>query len=203
MYVDDILVASSSNDVIVELKGLLSREFKVKNLGTPKFFLGIEIARNSSGISLFQRKYALDILADTGMLASKASTIPMDPSVHLSQTMCTLLENPTSYRALIGLLLYLTITRPYITFAVNRLSQFLSAPTDFHMQTAHKILRYLKSNPGQGLFYAADTEMLSLMLIGPHARIREHLSLVCVLMLASHWVSWKSKKQDTMSRSSI
>lgn len=159
MYVDDILIASSSNDVIVELKGLLSQEFKVKDLGTPKFFLDIEIERNSSGISLCQRKYALDILADTGMLASKPSTIPVDPSVHLSQTMGTLLENPTSYRALIGLLLYLTITRPYITFAVNRLSQFLSAPTDFHMQAAHKILRYLKSNPGQGLFYAADTEI--------------------------------------------
>lgn len=98
----------------------MSREFKVKDLGTPKFFLGIEIARNSSSIALCQQKYALDILADTRMLASKPSNIPMDPYVHLSQTMGTLLENPISYPALIGRLLYLTITR-LVTFSVNHL----------------------------------------------------------------------------------
>lgn len=73
--------------------------------------------------------------------------------------MGTLLESPTAYRELIGRLLYLTITRPDITFAVHQLSQFLSAPTDTHLQAAHKILRYLKTNPGQGLMFSATSEL--------------------------------------------
>lgn len=75
----------------------------------------------------------------------------MDPSLHLTKDMGVPLPNPTSYCELIGRLLYLTITRPDITFAVHQLSQFISAPSDIHLQAAHKVLRYIKSNPGQGI----------------------------------------------------
>lgn len=69
------------------------------------------------------------------------------------------LPSATPYRELIGRLLYLTITRPDITFAVHKLSQFLANPTDLHLQAAHRIVRYLKSNPGQGLFYSVSTDL--------------------------------------------
>lgn len=84
----------------------------------------------------------------------RENSIPMNPPIPLSQTTGSLLENPTSYRALIGRLLYRKIIYYDITFNVNRLSQFLWAPIDVQMQAAHKILRYFKANPGQGLFYA-------------------------------------------------
>lgn len=128
-------------------------------MGPPKYFLGFKIARNSSGISICQRKYALDILEATGMLACKPCSVLMDHTVHLSNDTCILLHNATSYIELIGRLLYLTITRPNITFTVNNLSQFLSCLTDVHMQAAHRVLHYLKSNPGQGLFYTADSKL--------------------------------------------
>lgn len=138
------MIASNSGTAFVELKVVLYKEFKIKDLGTPEIFLGLEIAKNSSGISLCQRKYALDILADTGMLASKPCLVPIDPSIPLSNKSGITLENGTSYRELIGCLLYLTITQPDITYAVNRLTQFLSAPTDVHLQAAHRVLCYIK-----------------------------------------------------------
>lgn len=115
------------------------------------------------------------------------------------------MEDITSYRELIGRLLYLTITRPDITFAVHRLSQFLSAPTDVHLKAAYHVMRYLKSNPGQGLFYAADTGLcLNAFSDADWATCpdtRRSVTGFCVY-LGSSLISWKSKKQCTVSRSS-
>ena len=83
----------------------------------------------------------------------------MDPTLHLTKDLGTPLADAKVYRELIGGLLYLTITRPDITFLVHQLSQFLSAPTDTHLQAAQKVLRYLKNNPGQGLMYSASSEL--------------------------------------------
>lgn len=202
VYVDDILIASSD---LQALKTVLHKAFAIKDLGQHKFFLGLEIARNASGISVYQRKYALDILEATCMLACKPSSIPMDPTVKLTRTTGTPLVNITHYRELIGRLLYLTITRPDITFAVNNLSQFLSCPTDVHLQAAHKVLRYIKGNPGQGLYYSASIELcLNAFSDADWAtcpETRRSISGYCVY-LGSSLLSWKSKKQQTVSRSS-
>lgn len=129
------------------LKSALHNAFKIKDMRVPKYFLGLDIARYSTGISV------------VGMLACKPCYVPMNPIVHLSKDSGTLLDNETPYRELIGRLLYLSITRPDITFVVNKLSQFLSCPTDIHLAAAHRVLRYIKANPGQGLFFTADSEL--------------------------------------------
>ncbi|CAA7029183.1 unnamed protein product [Microthlaspi erraticum] len=81
VYVDDILIASNDDAAVLELKAHLHETFKIKNLGAARYFLGMEIARSSSGISVSQRKYALDLVSDTGMLGCKPSAVPMDPSI--------------------------------------------------------------------------------------------------------------------------
>lgn len=147
----------------------------------------------------------MNLLEDSGLLGCKPSIIPMDPSLHLSKDLGVPLANPTVYRELIGRLLYLTITRVDITFAVHQLSQFLSAPTDVHLQAAHKVLRYLKGNPALGLFYPDDTELcLNAFADVDWATCRDTRRSVtgfCVF-LGTSLVSWKSKKQSVVSRSS-
>lgn len=119
--------------------------------------------------------------------------------------MGTALPNSTSYRELIGRLLYLTITRPDITFAVHQLSQFLSAPSDIHLQAAHKVLRYVKANPGQGLMYSATSELclngFADADYGACKDTRRSVTGFCIY-LGTSLISWKSKKQGVVSRSS-
>ncbi|GMH16027.1 hypothetical protein Nepgr_017868 [Nepenthes gracilis] len=139
VYVDDIIVASSSLAPIHSVKSYLNRTFKIKNLGVLQYFLGIEVARSSTGIHICQRKYALDILADSGFLGSKPLKLPMDQNLKLSKETGTVLQDPSVYRRLIGRLLYLTVTRPNICYAVHILSQFMTRPTFSHMNVAYQI----------------------------------------------------------------
>ena len=159
VYVDDIVITGPSHDAIATLKFFLSSQFKLKDLGTLKYFLGLEIARSSTGIVLSQRHYALQILEDTGLLACKLANVPMDPKIQLNSTNGTPLPDPSQYRRLIGRLLYLTLSRLDIMFAVHKLNQFLSKPRTPHLQVVHYVLQYIKATLGQGLFFAASSTL--------------------------------------------
>lgn len=157
-YVDDIIVETN----VSISKGLihdLSQQFKLRDLGVLKYFLGLEIARSSDGIFICQRKYALETLTATGMLGCKPISTPMIPNLHLSIDEGTPIENPEMYRSLVSRLMYLTITRPDITYAVNRLCQFSSAPKSPHLQAVYRVLQYIKGTIGQGLFYSTSTDL--------------------------------------------
>ena len=139
------------------MKEFLHSQFKLKNLGNLKYFLGLDIARYTTGIVLSQRHYNLQLLEDTGHLASKPASVPMDPKLHLNASEGDLLDHPSEYRRLMGRLLFLTLSRPDITFDVHKLSQFLSQPRKTHLTVAFHLLRYLKSAPGQGLLFPTSS----------------------------------------------
>ncbi|XP_019198184.1 PREDICTED: uncharacterized protein LOC109192009 [Ipomoea nil] len=205
VYVDDVVIASPDLNQVQQIKKHLDDAFHIKDLGHLKFFLGLEIARNSSGISMTQRKYTLELLEETDFIHCKPAKTPMVTSKRFSRDTDEKLEDISQYRRLVGKLLYLTITRPDISYATQQLSQFLDCPTNVHMQAAHRILRYIKAAPGQGLFFSATS---SLQLKGftdsdwvACPDTMRSVTGFCIF-LGSSLITWKSKKQVTISRSS-
>ncbi|KAJ8773867.1 hypothetical protein K2173_008330 [Erythroxylum novogranatense] len=158
VYVDDVLLASNNLQLIQTTKVFLDNAFKIKDLGPAKYFLGLELARSSARINLSQHKYTIDLLQDIGFLLSKPVATPMASDLRLSSS-GDFIADPSSFRCLIGKLLYLTTTRPDISFAVQQLSQFMTSPTTSHLQAAHRVLRYLKQSPGQGLFFRRNSPL--------------------------------------------
>jgi hypothetical protein len=150
VYVDDIILTGDSLSEISFIKNVLHQAFKIKDLGTLKYFLGLEVAHSQSGISLCQRKYCLDLLNDSGLLCSKPVSTPSDPSIKLHSDSSAAFTDVSTYRRLIGRLIYLNTTRLDITFITQQLSQFLSKPTQTHYNAAIRVLKYLKGSPGRG-----------------------------------------------------
>ncbi|CAL1381785.1 unnamed protein product [Linum trigynum] len=205
IYVDDIIVAGPNLEDIQSVKTQLQKGFKVKDLGNLKYFLGLEIARTQAGISLCQRKFCLEMLENADFLECKPAKTPISMKATLSAEDGTLLDDGSNYRHLLGQLQYLTSTRPDICFPVQQLSQFQDRPTTVHLKALHRILRYLKGCPAQGLWFSSSS---SLQLSGycdsdwatcPDSR--KSITGYCTF-LGSSLITWKSKKQSTVSRSS-
>ncbi|XP_050887419.1 uncharacterized mitochondrial protein AtMg00810-like [Lathyrus oleraceus] len=166
---------------------------------------GFEIAKSPNGSFLNQRKYALELFEDAGLLAAKPSAVPFNPTLKLSTDEGNFLEDPSVYRRLIGRLIYLTNSRLDIAFAVQHVSQYVSKPRAPHYQAAIQILRYLKFVPAKGIFFSSNSK---LQLFGfadsDWARCPDTRKSVTgySVMLGSSLLCWKSKKQHTVSRSS-
>ncbi|KAF3657316.1 hypothetical protein FXO38_13745 [Capsicum annuum] len=118
VYVDDIVITGNDQDGITNLKQHLFQHFQTKDLGRLKYFLGIEVTQSSLGIVVSQRKYALDILEETGMMGCRPIDTPMDPNAKLLPGQGDPLSDPGRYRRLVGKLNYLIVTRPDISFPV-------------------------------------------------------------------------------------
>ena len=202
---DDVVLTGNNLDEITAIKQFLHSKFRIKDIGELKYFLGLEIARSSHGIFLTQRKYALELLEDSGLLAAKPASTPMDGSNKLCKDNGQPLTDIAGYRRLIGRLLYLTTTRPDIAFAIQQLSQFISAPTDLHQKAAIRVLHYIKNSPGQGLYFPANSDLklraFSDSDWGGCLDTRRSITGFCIF-LGNSLISWKSKKQTTISRSS-
>lgn len=205
VYVDDLILAGTDAEEINRVKMLLDEKFSIKDLGDLKYFLGFEVARNQEGISLCQRKYALDLLQETGLLGTKPCSTPMEPGLQLHKNLGDPVNDPAVYRRLIGRLLYLTHSRPEISYAVGKLSKFMDKPTDIHMLAALRVLKFIKNHPGQGLFFKADSPLCLKGYCdsdwGACLDTRRSTTGFC-FFLGSSLVSWKSKKQSVVSRSS-
>lgn len=122
VYVDDVLLTGPNDVLIDELKKALDAAFTIKDMGPAHYFLGMEVARGASGIVLNQRKYVLDLVQSAGLSGCIAVTTPLPSGLHLSTKDKQYLAEPDLYRRLVGRLLYLNLTRPDITYAVQQLS---------------------------------------------------------------------------------
>lgn len=194
---------------------MLQLHFKIKDLREMKYFLGLEIARSKQGILVCQRKFALDLIADVGLTGSKPANTPLEQNQRLTSiefdhnskitSRDELLTDPRSYQKLVGKLLYLTMTRPDISFAVQNLSQFMHNPKKPYMEAALRVVRYLKTSPGLGIMLSLTTSThLSVYCDaywGACPMSRRSVS-VFLVKLGESLLSQTSKKQSTISRSS-
>lgn len=200
VYVDDILLTGNCNSVVNSFKRFLDDKFKIKDLGTLHFFLGIEAVSIDKGICLSQKKYTVDLIAEFGLTACKPASVPMDQGIKLTNDVVDndpYLSKPNVFQRLIGKLIYLTITRPDISFAVHVLSQFMHAPKESHFTAALKVLKYLKCDPSRGIMFVKDS-MLCLRAFcdsdwASCPMSRKSVTGYCIFLGLS-LISYKSKK---------
>ncbi|XP_070029646.1 uncharacterized mitochondrial protein AtMg00810-like [Nicotiana sylvestris] len=204
VYVDDILITGNDDTEIQHITKFLDSEFKVKNLGNIHYFLGMEILKEQQGYIVSQRKFTLELLAKFDCKGPTVSS-PLDPYCKLHADLEPPMEDPTLYRRLVGKLNYLTNTRPNICFVVLYLSQFMQRPFLSHFSAGLRVLRYLRSDPGQGiLLSSAPSFDLVTFCDADWAACKDSRRSISgfFITLGGVPISWKSKKQISISLSS-
>ncbi|XP_047306440.1 uncharacterized mitochondrial protein AtMg00810-like [Impatiens glandulifera] len=183
LYVDDIILTGSNYDEVARLQDELSLRFEMKKLGELRTFLGLQIENFDKGLFVSQINYAKKLVENFGMIDGKKSYTPLDVNPRLSRDEGTCLPDPRPYRALVGSLIYLTITRPDIAYAVGVI---LVYPTKKMQNSSCK-----------------DMQMMTLLEIetieGPHLGLFFFVETLAYLGVAENkdWYPYLQQKQNT------
>jgi transposase InsO family protein len=205
VYVDDIILTGSNLNLINRLKGHLHTTFRTNDLGPIRRYLGVQFERDSTSVRMHQTEYAISILRQFKMEHCAPSATPLPEGITLSKESVSPPVDATLYRMLVGKLLFLTKTRPDITYAVNVVSRFMQNPQEAHLQAAKHILRYLRRHPDLGLsFQQGEENCLNGYTDADYGQdIDDRISVgAYIFFLGSSPISWNSKKQSSTSRSS-
>jgi histone deacetylase 1/2 len=205
VYVDDIVIAGSTPAAVDRLVRSLSDTFLIKDLGPLEYFLGLEASYNSRGMTLTQRKYVLDLLLRVNMENCNHTPTPLVPSEHLARDTRALLgpKNFSRYCSVVGSLQYLTHTCLDISFAVNKVCQFLSRPTKVHWKAVKCILRYVKGTIDNGLLFCRSSLLdISIFTDADWAGCVDDRRSTggYAVFVGPNLVSWSLKKQPTVTR---
>jgi hypothetical protein len=207
IYVDDIIVASTTDAAVEALLNDLRSEFTLKDFGPLNYFLGIEVKPSLDGIVLTQEKYTRDILRWVGMQDCKAmrTPLPADEKLSLSDGDPLTSNDTINYHSVVGALQYLTLTRADISFSVNKVCQFLHAPTTAHWSAVKRILCYLHDMCGLGILIRRSSSLL--LSAFSDADWAGNVDDRCstggfAIFLGPNLITWCARKQAIVSRSS-
>lgn len=141
LYLDDLLMTRSNANVIEEFKVDMMREFEITNLGQMAMFLGMKIKQKENWAFIRQNKYVKEILKKFKIKRCKNMSTPMNQREELCKEDWAEKVDEGQYRNIIGFLMYLTMTRPDINFAVSLLSQFMNYASEIYMTATKRVLR--------------------------------------------------------------
>ena len=209
IWVDDIVIISDSIALTNQFKSQIAQEYKVKDLGKLKYFLGIEFSQKAGHIQMSQSRYCKKVLERFGMLDCNPAKIPCEKNVHdqlRANKSSPIFKDAKKYRELVGSLIYLEqVTRPDISFVTNILGQQMANPTQFHWELGLKTLRYLKGTQGFTLNYRrADSMQLTCFADadwGNGLDRKSQSGYLCYLNTNSSPISWSSRKQNLVATS--
>ena len=190
--------------MFAEFKNSMLREFDMTDLGTMRFFLGIEVLQRSYGIYICQKKYALEVLKRFRMENNNLVHNSIVPGCKLYTNENGVHVDKTLFQQIMGCLMYLTATRPNLMFAISLISMYMTKPTKLHLMATNRILRYLKGAIGLRVFYKkGGSEGLVAYLESNYAGdIKDRKSTSdYVFMLGFGVVAWSSRKQPIITLS--
>jgi hypothetical protein len=205
LYINDIAPKASTLDLLRHITTRLSSKFAMANLGALHHFLGISITRSSNRLFLLQCQYTIELFQCASISECHPTMMPMDSKSKLSATDGTLVTNPSEYRRLVRALQYLTLTHLDLAYTVQQVCLFMPDPRELHLALVKHILRYIKGILSTGL-HTSISLVQSLMAYSnadcvgcPDSR---RSTLGYCIYLSDILVSWSSKRQTTVSRSS-
>ncbi|CAL1357650.1 unnamed protein product [Linum trigynum] len=197
LYVDDMIITGSDVEGISHLKEGLQKAYKIKDLGDLSYFLGLEVSRTKEGILLSQRKYIVDLLSEHNMEDCKPVNTPMEYNLRLSRESGEKVRDGPQYRSIVGSLIYLSATRPDISYAVQLVSQFMGDPRAGHLAAVYRILRYLQGTKEVGIYFpSTGSTTLRAYSDSDYAGCvdtRRSTTGWCV-QFGSSFISWRCKK---------
>ena len=206
VYVDDLLITSTSTSIIERFKKEMSTHFDMTDLGKLSYYLGIEVQQSEGLIKLKQTAYAKKILEKSGLNDCNPTKYPMDPKLMITKDEGGVAVNSTEFKSLVGGLRYLVHTRPDLAYAVGIVSRFMERPTQMHLNAAKRILRYVKGTLNYGLVYSHDSKnnMISGYSdsdLGGNFEDRKSTAGMAFYLNES-LISWVSQKQKCVALSS-
>ncbi|PNX73907.1 retrotransposon-related protein [Trifolium pratense] len=158
LYVDDLIYTGNDLSLMNEFKSSMQKEFSMTDLGKMKYFLGVEVIQSDEGIYISQQKYAAEILGRFGMENCNSVCSPIVPGCKLDKDEGSDATDAREYKQIVGSLMYLLATRPDLAYSVCLVARYMERPTNMHLTTVKRILRYLKGTLTNGIMYKCDTE---------------------------------------------
>ncbi|GJU76855.1 retrovirus-related pol polyprotein from transposon TNT 1-94 [Tanacetum coccineum] len=205
VYVDDIIFAASTHELCELFAKIMFSKFKILMMGKILFFLGLQIFQNSRGIFINQSKYALESLKKYGFDSCDQVDTPMVEKSKLDKDKEGKAVDPSHYHGMIGILLYLTASRPDLQFAICMCARYQARPTEKHLHAVKRIFRYLKGTVNRGLWYPKDSSIaLTAFTDADHAGCQDtrRSTSGSIQFLGDRLVSWSSKRQKSAAISS-